>query len=228
MISVITPSNRDLDGLKIIEKALRRQTHTDFEWIIGSPHKPELDINFKWIQDPPKSDGDYWVLNKLYNMLIKESSGELIVSIQDYTSINPDALSKFWYYKDYIVSGVGNKYSDKKFVSSVWKDPRIDDKASISVCDFSVIEGNFCSVPKSAIYEVGGFDEGLDKYAGMDWFSVLHRISLTGKYKFLLDMSNISYSIEHGRYDNWESNNALYIYTDYCKRYDINYKLGYI
>jgi hypothetical protein len=103
---------------------------------------------------------------------------------------------------------VGNKYSDSTWTQVAWKDPRErNDQGSFYECYFSDIEGNFCAVPKEAFYSVGGFDEDLDKYFGMDFYSVLHRLSLQDKWSFYLDQTNKSYSLEHGRDQNWDKNN---------------------
>jgi len=215
-ISVLTPSNRGTDALNVVARALMRQTFTDFEWLIGSPEKEkDILVEFNHVSDPRKLPGDYWVLNKLYNRMLKRATGELIVSIQDNTSFAPDALEKFWFhYKENpksIVSGVGNKFLNDNFATQTWQDPRERiDMGSFYECNFADIEGNFCSVPKKAIEEVGGFDEHLDKWGGMDWFSVLARISLKGNYRFFLDQTNKSRSVEHGRYDQWEERNAIH------------------
>lgn len=214
-ISVLTPTNRNIKGLEVIEKSLRRQSFGDFQWIIGSPTKPDISSDFVWVQDPPKQEGDYWVLNKLYNAMLKEAKGELIVSIQDYTAFDPGALSKFWFHYENdskaIVSGIGDKYKDDNFIAKTWSDPRRrEDFGSFYECYPQDIEWNFCSCPRKALEEVGGFDEYLDKYAGMDAYSVMDRIDMFGGYKFYLDQTNESYSLEHGRYDSWEERNAIH------------------
>jgi hypothetical protein len=233
-ISVLTPTNRDKEGIDIVARALMRQDFEDFEWIIGSPTEPDAFIDYKWVRDPKKEDGDYWVLNKLYNKMIREAEGELLVSIQDYTSFNPDALSKFWFhYKANplsVISGVGNKYLSCEFVSQTWQDPR-EKKNGPSFYEvfFADIEGNFCSIPKEALYDVGGFDESLDKYAGMDWYSVLTRLHLQDKYQFFLDQTNKTYSLEHGRYPDWEARNAIHgPFAEKSKEYEVNPKLEYL
>lgn len=233
-ISVLTPSNRNIEGLKIIEKALKRQKFRDFEWVIGSPIKPEgLTLPFIWVQDPVKEEGDVWVFNKLMNEMVSRTQGELIVSIQDFTSFTPDALSKFWFH--YLnnptgcVSGVGNKYSDSEFTEQVWKDPRErEDQGSFYETYFNNWEGNFGAIPKQAILDVGGFDEELDLHFGMDWYSVNYRAEKVG-YTYYMDQTNKSYSLTHGRYDGWEEHNAINgPYQDRSKYYEkIGYRLGY-
>lgn len=234
-ISVLTPSNRSIEGLKIVEKALKRQKFRDFEWIIGSPTMPSgLTLPFKWVQDPPKKEGDVWVFNKLMNEMIRQSEGELIVSVQDFTSFTPDALNKFWFH--YVnnptgcVSGVGNKYSDEAFTEQVWKDPRErDDQGSFYETYFDNWEGNFAAIPKQAIIDAGGFDEGMDCVWGLDWYSVNYRAEKLG-YTYYLDQTNKSYSLTHGRYAGWDENNAMNGY--YQSRLPFykenNYKLFYL
>lgn len=216
MITVITPSNRDIKGINVVGRALMRQTFTDFEWLIGAPDKPKgVFVEFKYVADPKKKLDDYWVLNKLYNKMIKRAEGELIVSIQDYTSFTPQALEKFWFHYQNnpmsVVTGVGGKYVDDNFISQVWQDPRERlDQGSFYETTYDNIEFNFCAVPKKAFESVGGFDEVLDRFAGMDGYSVVDRLNMLGEYKFFIDQTNKSYSLVHGRYDEWEERNAIH------------------
>jgi len=237
VISVLTPTFRSKNGLAIVEKALKRQTFKDFEWLIGSPEKgvtENLTLDYRWFQDPPKQDGDRWVLNKVYNSLIEQSGGDLIVSIQDYTFFDPDTLEKFWFHftqePKTLVTGVGNKYESVYPVlgACVWEDPRINNKyGTFYPCYFSDIEWNFCSVPKQALYEVGGFDERLDKYYGMDGYSVNDRVNSVGGYDFKINQTIRSYSLLHNRPEDWDEANALQIYSEYRKCY-VNPRLGFI
>jgi hypothetical protein len=230
-ISVWTPTIRP-KGLKVVEKALRRQTFKDFEWLIISPIDLEdamtNALDMRILKDPPKEKDDYWSFNKAHNKLIEESNGELIVSIQDFTSFDPNALEKFWFHyqnnPSALVSGVGHKYANDDFISVVWQDPRVrDDYGSFYECYFNDIEMNFCSIPKKAFYDVGGFDEYLDKFAGMDHISVQERLNEI-KYKFYLDQTNHSYSLEHGRPDKWDENHAMN--GGYVERRDFLRKIG--
>lgn len=212
MISVITPSVRP-EGLKLVSKALGRQMYKAFEWIVVSPEDPNF-IDAKWIKDPSKKEGDYWSLNRAMNEAIRHANGDLIVSWQDYTFASPYALEKFAFHfklePKTLVTGVGNKYTDDTWVAKTWQDPRErDDQGSYYPCFPNDIEGNFCSIPKAAIYAVGGFDEEMDKYAGLDLFNVLQRIDALTGYDFKIDQSNKSYSLEHGRLPNWDAQNWM-------------------
>lgn len=237
MISVLTPTFRSKDGLAVVEKALKRQTFKDFEWVIGSPSEDVtegLTAPYRWVKDPTKQDGDRWVLNKVYNNLISESKGDLIVSIQDYTFFDPDTLEKFWFHFTQeprtLVTGVGNKYECVYPTpgACIWEDPRINNRyGTYYPCYFSDIEWNFCSVPKQALYDVGGFDERLDKYYGMDGYSVNDRINSLGGYDFKINQTIRSYSLVHGRPENWDKYNALPFYSEYRKSY-MSPKLPYL
>lgn len=222
-ISVITPTVRP-EGLVLVQKALRGQSFHDFEWIIvySGLHTNILEktgftgFDSKIVLDPGKKKGDIWSLNKAYNAGIRVAKGELIVSWQDYTFSKSGTLETFWqHYLDEpktLVSAVGNKYESDSWDVMTWKDPRErEDIGSFYPCYFQDIEWNLCSIPKQALYDVGGFDEGLDKWYGMDGYSVNERILDLGGYDFKLDQSIKSYSLEHGRLGgkDWDKKNAL-------------------
>ena len=196
-VSVITPSVRP-DGLKLIKKALDRQTFKDYEWLVN--HK--------------RYKGGYWGLNRAYNELVRRAKGVLIVSWQDYTFAKPDALQKFYSHyqnnKKVVVGGVGNKYASDDWIVKTWQDPRErDDIGSFYEVYPNDIEFNFCAIPKKGLYEIGGWDEGMDFLGfGMDGISIVHRLDMVG-YKFYLDQTNKSFSLEHGRRKDWDEHNLL-------------------
>ena len=205
MISVLTLSVRP-EGLALVEKALKRQTFKDFEHIIQG-------------RAIPLADPNVWTLNYDYNEAIKKSKGDLIVSWQDWTYADPTALEKFWFHYQQepktLVTAVGNKYADDTWTVKTWQDPRErSDQGTFYPCYFNDIEFNLCSIPRSALFDIGGFDESLDRYFGMDGYSVVDRINLFGGYDFKIDQTIKSYSLEHGRPENWEEKNALYIYNE--------------
>jgi len=232
-ISIITPTIRH-EGLQIIAKALRRQTFQDFEWIVVSPEEPEHVTPSLYLKDPEKNPGDVWTLNKSYNLAIKHASAPLIVSWQDWTFANPDVLEKFYFHYTQepktLISAVGNKYADDSWSVMNWKDPRErDDQGTFYPSYFSDIEWNLCSCPKQAIIDVGGFDESLDAYFGMDAYGVNDRINMLGTYDFKIDQTIKSFSLEHGRPDNWEEKNAIHgPYAEKRKHYLLNPVLSYI
>ena len=210
-ISVLTLSVRH-EGLKLVEKSLKRQTYRDFEWVIVSPEKPtNLTLPFVWVKDAEKKPGNYWSIYASSNLGVKACQHPLIVSWQDYTYTNPDTLERFWrHYQTEpktIVSAVGNKYTDETFTVMTWKDPRErNDILRFYECYPNDIEINLASFAKEAFYAVGGFDETLDKYSSLCGLDVLVRLDKLGGWAFKLNQDIKSYSLEHGRLPNWSEN----------------------
>lgn len=219
-ITVICPSIRE-GGTKLVEKALKRQTFRDFEFIHQGRSRE-------------KKEGEYWTLYSDMNFAVKKAQGELIISWQDFTYLKPDALERFWqHYQDNkksLVSAVGNKYSDEDFLVQTWTDPRErSDQGSFYECNWNDIEWNACSVPKAAIYAVGGWDEELNKYSSLCGLDILARLQLMGGWKFYLDQTIKSYSTEHGRLPNWEENSPFKgAWEQKLKEYTKNWKLDYL
>jgi len=213
LITVITPTIRP-KGLEIVDIALKRQTFRDFEWLVGSPTNTGYG---KWVKDNFK--GGVWTLNRIYNKLIKKAKGNLIVSWQDYTFADPDCLEKFYFHFNNepktLVSGVGNKYTTvyPELGAKIWQDPRErDDQGTFYSVYPSDIEWNLASIPKQSLYNIGGFDEALDYLGyGLDGFSVNYRVDdLKEGYDFKIDQTIKSYSLAHGRADDWEEKNLIH------------------
>jgi hypothetical protein len=217
-ISVLTVFKRP-GGELLVKRCLEKQTFQDFEWIIVTPVKLVVTIpdKTKVFPDPPKQDGDVWVLNKAYNKAIKESSGELLVSIQDEIWFPPDGLEKFWFHyqdsgKKSCVTTIGDKYLrlddfGKPEIKS-WDDPRRhSNNLSYYECFPNDWELNYASVPRAGMMEIGGFDESFDKYYGWDNVDVSLRLDHFG-YKFYLDKANESKSLMQKMPVDWEEKNA--------------------
>lgn len=217
-ISVLTPSNREKEGLEIIRKCLKKQIFKDFEWIIGAPIDPKVKEAI-WVQDKPKTH-QFWPLNSVYNEMIKASKGELIVSIQDYIWFDNNALEKFWiHYQENpksCVSGTGHIYQRLseygKPEVQIWSDPRKGNKNfTYYECFPNDLEMNFCSFPRKALYEIGGMDEYLDS-KGYDVvnINVSERLDALG-YKFYLDHLNECRALKHGDHPkDWDKNLTLF------------------
>lgn len=204
-ISILTPTIRK-EGLPIVQKAIKKQTFKNFEWLIGSPFHPNIPST-TWVIDD--IEGGFWGLNRIYNRLIKQAQGELIVSWQDWIYAKPDALQKFWdQYQETggVISGVGDQYESIDSMGKphikIWSDPRKRlDQGSFYECYPHDCEWNFCAVPKQALKDVGGFDEEMDfRCRGVDALQVNLRLDELS-WKFYLDQTNESYTIRHGRED---------------------------
>lgn len=224
-ISVITPTVRP-EGLKIVEAALRKQTFTDFEWLIGAKEAcPIVDTPFetRWIADD--FEGGFWTLNRIYNRLFKEAKGELVVSLQDWIYIPSDGLQKFWdayaEHPDALISGVGDQYQEwdgkRKPTVKIWADPRKTTKyGTFYECFYNDCEWNWAAIPKAIFNAVGGMDEKLDFLGfGGDQLQTCDRISDMRFYKFFLDQDNESYTVRHSRdahggQEAWDKDHVLF------------------
>lgn len=218
-ITVITPSIRP-NGLKIVRNSLQKQEFRDFEWLIGSKFDPKIP-EAQWVVDDFR--GGYWTLNRIYNKMIKEARGDIIVSWQDNIFASLDALSKFDITVSAVkspVTGVGDQYSLLnqwgKPEIKVWIDPRHTTQyGSFYQINHDDIEWNFCACPKKLLYVIGGADEKLDFLGrGGDMFQVTDRLNDLN-VPFWIDQSNESFTLKHGREDyggedEWNKSHILF------------------
>lgn len=216
-ISCLTPTFREPEAIELVDRALRNQDITEgVEWLIGSPKKIETKYPSIWVED--NFTGGFLNVCRIYNKMLKQASGDLIISWQDYTFSKYDTLSRFWFHyqnePNTIVTAVGNKYTTvlPELGAMVWKDPRIrDDLGTFYKCYPQDIEGNLASVSKKAFFDVGGFIEFFDTRGyGMDFYNIMKRIFELGKgWDFKIDQSIKSYSLVHDRRKDWEEHNLI-------------------
>lgn len=151
LISVLTPSIRPV-GLDATMKTLEAQTLQDFEWLV--------ELGMPW----RGSD-----LNAAYNRMLRRARGEIVVSLQDYIEIPPDALAiiadlhqllpkTLFTYPVVIVQADGTERKD-------WRSEN-----GRVLLPGHMWEIDFASAPLAALQEVGGFDETYD--AGWSWDNV--------------------------------------------------------
>jgi len=227
-ISVVTVTSR-WGGIDINWSALRRQTFKNFEWILCDTKYEERkeavkeytkDERVVHIQQRPKEALARTWLSHAENQGLRQSKGELIVLLQDYIYIKPDALEKFYLQYQanplHFVSGVGNQYLCPPVSNSqglitvfkkpleteptviVWQDPRLrKDLGSYYESRPEDWEANYCMAPRKMFYDVGGFDEEYDFQGhAFDNCSVAFRAFALG-YKPYLDQSNESFSVNN-------------------------------
>jgi hypothetical protein len=220
MISVITPAKTN-KGLKIIADSLKKQTFTDWEWLICCPEEPiELglpeDKDITWLLDEFK--GGYWTLNRAYNWLASEARGELLVSWQDFIQVNPDGLQKFWdahlVHPNDLITGVGDQYEkieNGKPINKIWFDPRkTKEYGTFYEITYLSCEYNWCAIPKNAINEIGFADSVLDFLGyGAELFEFGDRYNDFGGH-FWIDQTNESFTLRQERlYKDWDRYNVL-------------------
>ena len=178
LISVLTPSIRP-HGLSVTQSTLEKQTFQDFEWLV------EVGI--------PNKGHD---LNAAYNRMLRRAKGELVVSLQDYTTIAPDGLQRFWEgYKEnpdtFFTAPVG-KTLDWKEIKYDWRENK---EAKM---DWQRWEIDWGAAPLEALKKIGGFDEALDEFWSCDNVNVGKRASMHG-YKFMNLPDNKAVAYDHDK-----------------------------
>lgn len=232
-ISVITPSVRP-EGLEIVLNSLKKQDFPkeDFEWIVVVNEEAyqwlvekeinsELPLNFLYIKERPKKEGDFYSLTKALNDGFENATGKLCIIYQDMIWITPDTLSRFWeHYQNnpkICVGAIGNQYDSSviefgKPQVVVWNDPR---KTELYGSFYEInpidLEVTLVSIPKQAWLDVGGFDEIYDQGAAVGEKEFAIRIDKAG-YKPYLDQSIEYRAIKHGRLkgsEEWDKHYAI-------------------
>lgn len=181
-ISVITPSIRP-EGIEIVRATLAGQTFTDFEWI------PKLSV------PGPVPD-----LCRAFNDAIREAKGELIVVLQDYIKIGTDGLEKMWQFhllhpEAMITCPVGQ--------TTDWQSAEWDWRVSVDAADplaYYQWEIDWGAVPRSAIVNVGGFDEDYDSGFGWENVDIAYRMHKQGREVFC-DPTNPAVSFRHDLFE---------------------------
>lgn len=204
-ITVITPSTRD-EMLPVVEKCLRRQDFTDWEWIVTSPKTISSVTPTLLLKDPPKVEGDFYSLCKGWNSAYAHAKGELIVNIQDGIWFPPDVLSKFWFHYQTIPRGligaIGHQYEgfDERGMplNKVWHDPRTKNIVALEEVPPSEMEMTMNSIPKQALLECGGLDEEYDIGPAVGEKEMCWRLNKMN-WDFYLDHSIEYRAIHHPR-----------------------------
>ena len=188
------------------------------------------DPRLKYVRQNDPVDGAHTNLAHADNQGFENCSGELIVCLQDYIWINPHALEKYLFHHNnhpegILVSGVGHQYNkpDKddmedeegkitvfskpytvKPEGMFWQDPRMrTDQGTFYETNPSNWEMNFCAIPKSVIYELGGMDEEYDFHGfAFDNVNIAQRAEMLG-HKTYLDQTNECRGFNH---DGWWPN----------------------
>lgn len=165
---------------------LKAQTFKDFEWLV--------DINVTGEHD----------LNAAFNKLIKRAKGELIVFLEDYTRILPDGLERFWKaYQDHpntlFTAPLGKVDEWNGPVRWDWRAMKQNkDQTDYTECRWQTCELDWGAIPKAILYDIGGFDEELDKHWSCDNVNVGCRANLKG-YHFKCVFTNPAVAIDHDK-----------------------------
>lgn len=140
-ISVLTPTIRP-QYLRVTEETLARQTFRDFEWLVreGNPD-------------------DGFTLPADYNDMIRNSKGEIIVSLQDCIDVPEDFLekvSKMDFDMRAYTFPVGKRLTRKDGVQAVAWDWRAFRSGEVNERSWEI---DLAACHRDLFYDIGGFDE---------------------------------------------------------------------
>lgn len=186
-ITVITPSIRP-EGLSQIFKTLTGKLKEDMEWL------PRLSV--------PREKTD---LASQMNRAVEEAQGELIVFLQDWIKIRPDALDIMWkFYKDNPntawTSPVGKVATKQELIHANFsledKSVKWDWRPYRQEVKFNEWEIDWGAAPRQAIVDAGLFEERYDDGFGWENVDLAYRMSKNG-VQFKCDSSNLSIALDH-------------------------------
>lgn len=188
-ISIITPSIRPR-GLEMVQECLKRQTFTDFEWLveIGLGLKPDL--------------------NQAMNKMLRRATGEIVVSWQDYIKAPDNALEVIASLPRQFITYPVGKTLDWKNVKWDWRE---NVTKSIEPHQW---EADFASFPLQALKDIGGYDEDFDRGWSSDNVIVAERASQRGyTFSCYSDLKCVAYDhdkvMEHPFRHLYEKNRDL-------------------
>lgn len=182
-ISVLTTTIRGYEGLGRPAIGLLDQSLSghQFEWLYEI-HDPS---------EPPD-------FNASMNRLLKKSTGELIIFLQDFILPNKHGIEIFVeaYQNDpntFYTAPVG-KTLDDKTVEWDWRKDRWYDQ-ELNSLEWEI---DWACAPREALIKIGGFDEELDKYWGFDNVNLGVRAEMAG-YKFRNIIGNPAMAYDHNK-----------------------------
>lgn len=222
-VSIITPTIRT-GWWNLMASNLSHQTHKNFEWVIVDDYKEDrsevaekyaemYNLNIKYIRGD-KALGTYHRpcgLVRANNIGWKQSSGELLVWLQDFIVLDPEAIERlvslYRHNKDSIIAPVDEYYNaieaDKSnkedwwngktdiATNKSWSNPRCKNKGIYRTDNPYDYEANYGAIPRHILDACNGFWEVLDYGLGYD-NTIIAYTALKLGYKVLIDDTNIA------------------------------------
>lgn len=227
LISVVTVTARP--GIfRFARETLEAQTFKDFEWVVVdklydqrkdavAEYMKDSPLNFKHVPEPKKDKA--YNLAKADNAGIKNSSGELLVWLQDFILIPTDGLQKYWdlyqQHPDAMYSGVDGRFKidtdgiiDKDNPIDIlngagWSHGRTDyvnQRAhrrevyqSYNPFEFEL---NWAAFSRTVAEDIGGFNEEFDHGFAFDNTEFAYRALKMNK-ELWIDGTNYADAINH-------------------------------
>lgn len=177
-ISVLTASIRP-QYLNITYECLKKQTFTEFEWLV------DIDM-----------PSDKFLLPKAMNRLTKRAQGEILVHLQDCIEIPDNFLEHVYnsYTGDFVTYPVGKRDGDN--INWDWRKSSLrQQKDYLNPHEW---EADLASAPRKAFFDIGGYDEAFCDGWSWDNVEVSYRAGAVG-YKFRCDNTVAGVAIDHDK-----------------------------
>ena len=213
---------------RFLRETLEAQTFKDFELVVvdGIYEKRHLEVAeymkgfpFPFKHIPEGKRTKRYALAQADNVGIKESSGELVVWLQDFILIPPDGLQKYWdlyqAHPDAMYTGVDGRISvlpdgpvdlenpTDILMGGTWKRGRLDyvnqrgfDKEIRQSYDAFEFELNWAAFARTVAEDIGGFNEEFDHGFAYDNTEFAFRALTIGK-EMWLDPTNYAEALNH-------------------------------
>lgn len=230
MFSCITTTFR-YGGVDILTESLSCQLYEDFECIfvdelyderkeVVEDYLKQYDVWNKVIHIPPKERKEKRRIGMQNgrNTALLLAEGDYAVQLDDYTMLQPDALSRFdqlhTQHPNDVLLGIRRTYSPPKITNeegliSTYEEPLrsldglqydsypvVAESQGIVEIDRMVWVLNLGCIPLDPLVEFGGYDERYDDGHGHDDVDMMYRMFFIGKDAWM-DTNNINAHIRH-------------------------------
>lgn len=225
-VSIYTPTVRQ-GWWNLMASNLSKQTYKNFEWVIvddfptdrsktAKEYAQKYNLNINYVWGVKRSKKRTYGLSSANNIGFRNSSGELMVFLQDFIVMpergiemfvdvyrrNPNAMigATDFMYKSKIKENIESEdwFNGETEVRGklLWKNVRnqgAGQRESESPYD---LEFNYCAIPMYIVRNLNGFWEFYDEGLGFDNTSFAMRAMKKG-YKLIVDDTNVCYGIDH-------------------------------
>lgn len=225
-ISIITPTNRR-GWWNIMADNLSKQSYKNFEWIIVDDYKDnrskialeyanKYNLDIKYVRGKKRAVKRTYGLVNANNTGFENSTGDLIVLLQDFILISPTSIEELVAIHrknpNCLIAPVDMYFEPKikpDTESEDWFNGELDVKGKFMRKNARIqnkeirysenpyeFEQNFGAIPRNVLEALGGWYEFFDEGLGFDNTDIAYR-ALTSGYGLIIDETNVATCIDH-------------------------------
>jgi len=225
-VSIITPTNRR-GWWNIMADNLSKQTYKNFEWVIVDDYKTDRSImaseyakkyglDIKYVRGKKRAVARTYGLVNANNTGFQNSTGELMVLLQDFILISPTSIEELVSVHrknpDCLIAPVDMYFTPKikpDIESEDWFRGNLDVKGKFMRRNVRIqnkelrysqnpydFEQNFGAIPRNIAEALGGWWEFFDEGLGFDNTDFAYRALRSG-FRIMIDETNVATCIDH-------------------------------